>query len=366
MGAVRKVLHLKYQSLGPYESFLEELLMSSQDFKPEFWYLKEAANGRKSPVDSRKFESLSRLWSCADISSFDLIHAHFGTSALLALPLVYRDKLPLVVSFYGHDFTAFPRRWLGLGGFLLRRVFKEATTLIAMSKPMGQELIRLGAPGFKIEIGLPGLRKVGFRKDPVTRVDRLLMGSALKEKKNHALVLRSLRLLKDRGLKLRLWILGDGPLKPALEVMVRSLGIQGQVGFEGSYCGTSELYRYFRGSDLFLHPSKRARNGDGEGVPTAILEALGAGMPVLTSKHAGLDQVFSDSVLTVNEHSVEELSSTLARLCTRPEILHPYQIRAQLWAQEHLNPRDLLLTREAIYSRALEGIKKNTPGFSLS
>ena len=182
MDTDRKVLHFKYQSLGPYETFLSELLINGNQ-QSEFWFVKEAVDGKNSPIPSKKFGELKNLWAQRDFSGFDLIHAHFGTSALLALPLVQRSKLPLVVSFYGHDYTAFPRRWFGLGRFLLRAVFRKADAIVAMSSVMRDELVRLGADREKVQIALPGMRKLGYKKGLITRVERLLMGSSLKEKK---------------------------------------------------------------------------------------------------------------------------------------------------------------------------------------
>lgn len=359
MATLKRIIHFKLQSIGFFEVFLQVLFKGNPSLYQEFWFLKEAENSRPSPIPVRSFSNLLRLWFCEDVKKFDLIHVHFGTNALLVIPLVLRSRLPLVVSFYGYDVNAFPSKWFGLGGSLLKLVFRSATKLIAMSQPMAERLVELGAEKSKIEILLPGIQNLAFTKEPVKKIERLLMVSALKEKKNHLLVLEAMKLLLGRGIDIRLSIVGHGPLLESLKSIASDFGLDEQVNFEGSYREINELAQYLKNSDLLLHPSKRACNGDGEGVPASILEGLSVGMPIISSKHNQMDRVFKNSVLYVDENSPEELAQLLQNICNDPESLHEWQKNALQWSDQNLNTSILERDRLEIYRSAYEESQRN-------
>ena len=144
-----------------------------------------------------------------------------------------------------------------------------------------------------------------------------------------------------------------------MKVIASDFGLDKQVNFEGSYRDINELAQYLKNSDLLLHPSKRAPNGDGEGVPASILEGLSVGMPIISSKHNQMDRVFKNSVLYVDENSPEELAQLIESIYTDPESLHECQKNALQWSDQNLDTAILERDRLEIYRSAYEESQRN-------
>ena len=111
-----RILHFKFKSLGPCETFIERqlrLFRDLEDIKADFFYIKNTPNELPCPIDSSSgWIKYFRLFFISREQLPDVIHAHFGSNALLILVLTCFRKLPLVVSFYGHDVGSFPKKKL--------------------------------------------------------------------------------------------------------------------------------------------------------------------------------------------------------------------------------------------------------------
>jgi glycosyltransferase involved in cell wall biosynthesis len=84
-------------------------------------------------------------------------------------------------------------------------------------------------------------------------------------------------------------IAGDGPQLEDLRSLARNLGISAQVFFTG-FLPQEKLRGSFAESHLFLHPSELGPDGDQEGVPNAMLEAMASGLPVFATTHGGIPE----------------------------------------------------------------------------
>jgi colanic acid/amylovoran biosynthesis glycosyltransferase len=369
MACDRFVIHFKLQSLGQYESFIERQLQGSKDYDPSFFYIRQASQGRLSRIPSRKLGFTGWLpWVISPAKELGagqgVIHAHFGSNALLAFPATLGSSLPLVVSFYGHDYSVFPRRFLGLGKWMLQRLFRSAETIIAMTDFMRCRLVELGCPQRKIVIYFPGIRSLEFSKRKLSSLSNLLMVSALRPKKNHLLVIKALKILKDRGLSFTLNIVGDGPLRGEIQSLVKRCELEDSVRLRGRYQSDSELIRYFEESDLLLHPSTQDESGDSEGLPSSILEALSVGLPTVISEHAGLAKELRHGVSVVSEHDPLDLARTLEELSGDLPKLQALQNDAREFYRQRFLNTDFVAEREAIYENAVRefNLKKGYRG----
>ena len=78
-----------------------------------------------------------------------------------------------------------------------------------------------------------------------------------------------------------------------LRELARGLGIEQKVSFSGLV--SQELLReLLYTSHFFLHPSETARDGNQEGVPNSMLEAMASGLPVFATKHGGIPEAIED------------------------------------------------------------------------
>ena len=324
-----RILHFKFKSLGPCETFIERqlrLFRDLEDIKADFFYIKKTPNELPCPIDSSSgWIKYFRLFFISREQLPDVIHAHFGSNALLILVLTCFRKLPLVVSFYGHDVGSFPKKNLGLNRFFYHFLFKYSQAVIAMTEPMSKELIALGCPSDKISKYFVGVDPLRSRNRKSSSLRNLLMVSSLRPKKNHALVLRALAYLKFLDINLELKIIGDGPSRNKLENLITKLNLSDQVQFMGHISDREELSNFYNWADLMLHPSCQDSTGDQEGLPSSIVEAFSTGIAVVLSDHVGLRQIFSGAGIYTDPHDEKELVEIMKGLYHSPKILQTFE-----------------------------------------
>ncbi len=249
-----------------------------------------------------------------------LVHAHFGTDAVSALPLARRNALPLLVTFHGYDITSrlLPTRAGERYRRKLSEVFDYATRLIAVSDFIAGRLAELGAPEQKIRIHRIGIPAEAapvageVSRSGITFVGRLV------EKKGVEDLFDAVAALPEplrRATPVR--IIGGGHLRESLGALSRRHDID--VEFLGPK-SPSEVAAALSRSAIFCGPSKTAPDGDAEGFGMVFLEAARAGLPVAAYRHGGVPEAVLDGVtgLLADEGDVQGLSDRLETLLTDP------------------------------------------------
>ena len=220
-----------------------------------------------------------------------VIHAHFGQMGFLALPLKRALGVPLVTTFYGYDMSVLPHlpRWAAR----LARLFREGDLFLAEGPCMQQRLIELGAPAEKIRIQRIAIHPERYPAWQPNRagVPVVLFVGRFTEKKGLLDALAAVRDVVRRGQSVRFRIVGDGPLRTAVEQFVAANGMAGYVEFLGMQ-PHPEVIRELVAANVCSPPSRTASNGDTEGgAPTIILEAQAVGVPIVTTQHADIPNV---------------------------------------------------------------------------
>lgn len=125
-------------------------------------------------------------------------------------------------------------------------------------------------------------------------------------------------------------IIGDGPLRQPLEALASELGIAEQVSFLGSLAH-QDVKEWLRRSHAFVLPSVTARNGDVEGIPVALMEAMAAGLTVVSSNHSGIPELIEDQKtgFLADERDVETLASRLRFVAEHPEQCEDVALQAR-------------------------------------
>ena len=243
-----------------------------------------------------------RVWATvAQREDVRLIHAHFGTAGIQALPLAKALGLPLLVTFHGYDaskalrFDAYRRS--------LEKLFEYAE-VITVSRDMATRLIDCGADPARMRVlhcGIPVhefqmlTRKAISAKVAAEEPIQFLQVASFALKKGHRYTFEAFAQHLKRHPKNRLTLIGDGGERRALERLARDLGIREQVEFAG-WVAPSEVAGYLQRADVFLHHSVTGANGDKEGIPTSIMEAMATGLPVVSTRHSGIPELVADGV----------------------------------------------------------------------
>ncbi len=254
-----------------------------------------------------------------------LVHAHFGRDALRGLVLARLMGVPALATFHGYDATVLPP-WSWRHGcsalrwrWYRRRLRVRLTgglTCIAVSRFIRDRLLALGAPSDRVHVRYIGVDLDTLDEPLRHRIEhrgaRVLFVGRLVEKKGCGdLLAACARVAATRALELT--VIGDGPLRPRLEAMAREvLPTVRFLGAQPPVVVRAELAR----ARVFCGPSKRALDGDAEGLGMVFLEAQAMGVPVVSYRSGGIPEAVADgsSGDLVAEGDVEGLAAAIVRL----------------------------------------------------
>lgn len=305
---------------------------------------------------------LSRVWASRTLTAFaaegpyDVVHCHFGDVGTRYGFAAEFLGAPLITSFYGWDCSSYPR---ALGASVFDRLFDTADRVTALSQEMSDRLEALGCPRERIRILHIGAdpeafhcteRKPKREGEPI----RVLTVGRLVEKKGIEYGLRAVANVSAWFPALRYDIVGGGPLRGKLEELARGLGIDDRVTFHGVQTG-SFVRQAMCAADVFLAPSVTARYGSQEGTPTVLMEAASAGLPVISTMHAGIPEVVLDGVsgFLVPERDAEALAARLGDLLACAERWAAMGAAGRRHIERNYNVRLLSGELEALYREVL-------------
>jgi colanic acid/amylovoran biosynthesis glycosyltransferase len=243
-----------------------------------------------------------------------LLHIYFGHIAVLLQPLIRHWRTPTIVSFHGADVL------VDMQKPSYRNATEEMLTLVkrvlVRSESLKRAVIELGCASQKIEIQRTGIPLNDFafrgRNAPDRGEWRLLQAGRLIEKKGIKTTLRALTKFLREFPAARLTIAGGGPQLAELQSLARELQIDAAVRFPG-FVSQEQLRELLYASHIFLHPSETGRDGNQEGVPNSMLEAMATGLPAFATRHGGIPEAVEDNVsgILVEEHDYESLGNAL-------------------------------------------------------
>lgn len=130
------------------------------------------------------------------------------------------------------------------------------------------------------------IRRLSETQDVEKRTFTICMAGRLNRQKRYDRALEAMRLLKEEGYDIELWILGGGELDAALKSMAESLGVFAMCDFKGFI---RPAYPYMRVADIFLNTS------EAEGYPLVLCEALCLGLPVVATDITGAHEILDNS-----------------------------------------------------------------------
>ncbi len=286
----------------------------------------------------------------------DIMHLSAFKSVVLGRLLARLNKLPSIVHIHDAHKLPAPLR-------LLSRIqAKQTRAVIAVSKAIAAFASEhYGFRDDQIRVFFNGIDIDRFGRNRAERRDRMRAELGIGEEsvavgvvgrlapgKGQDVALEAMRTALGRCSRLRLFIIGGGPLRPHLEALAAELEIQNQVTFLGHRPDIADIYA---GLDMTIVPSVLV-----EGMGLVAIEAMASGVPVIAHKIGGLPEIIEDGV---NGHLVEtgngeQLSSRVVELATdqerRSRMAHEASLRTAKFSVE--NHAQSLLN---LYSEILDG-----------
>jgi colanic acid/amylovoran biosynthesis glycosyltransferase len=230
-------------------------------------------------------------------------------------------RAPLVSAFHGYDLSRLLRE---KRPGLYSRLFARGELMLPVSDYFRERLISIGCPPEKVRVHRMGVdtRSLPFRERTTApgMPIRFLSVCRLVEKKGLETGLHAFAMLQKEFPSATWDIVGDGPQRAQLEELRTALSLTGSVVLRGA-APREQVRKLLYDSHVFLAPSVTATNGEQEGIPVAIMEAMAVGLPVVSTLHSGIPELVRDGLtgLLVPERDPAALADALGRLARLPE-----------------------------------------------
>ena len=230
---------------------------------------------------------------------FDCIDAHYvypdGFAAVLLGKLL---GVPVVVSVRGTDINVFPS--FSMIRPMLLWTLRNAGGIVAVSAALKRALINLGLPAEAVCVIPNGVDLARFHPIPQSQA-RCLLGlpkegkiavsvGSLTEGKNQSMLISAFAQVSEVQPELRLYILGEGPLQPTLQALIRTLHLTEKVMLVGAK-PNEELAMWFSAADVSCLASSR------EGWPNVLMESIACGTPVVATRVGGVPEIITSPEL---------------------------------------------------------------------
>lgn len=137
----------------------------------------------------------------------------------------------------------------------------------------------------------------------------------LQQKKGQSVLVDACKTLIDRGYRFQCTLIGDGPLRSELEGQISSLSLEGVVAITG-FASEEIVKEAIERCTIFCLPSVVTEDGDSDGIPIALMEAMAMERPCVSTEAGGIGELITNDVdgLLVRQRSVPELADALSRL----------------------------------------------------
>jgi glycosyltransferase involved in cell wall biosynthesis len=160
------------------------------------------------------------------------------------------------------------------------------------------------------------------RQRPFLAANNTIVGvGQLKERKGYQYLIEACAILRDRGVSFQCNIIGEGLMRPVLEEKIDRLGLRNFVQLCGAMAQEDVIHAYEEAA-IFCLPVVIGEDGDQDGIPNVILEAMAMELPVVSTHRQAIEEVIEDGVngLLVQPGDAEALANALETLLNQPEL----------------------------------------------
>jgi colanic acid/amylovoran biosynthesis glycosyltransferase len=285
----------------------------------------------------------------------DLMHVHFGVMAVEFMQVCRKMNVPLLVTFHGYDITAAIQRDPSYGR-ALSRLFEQMTLGIAISAEMKGRLMALGCSPEKIFVSYLGIPLNEFLYTDRTSRDgpvRLLHAGRFSATKGVPDLIRAFSAEFKKEDQVELIIVGDGEEKALVLQAIEASKIKEKIKFLGKL-NNEELKQWRADSDVFVLNCRTPMSGDKEGLPIALLEASCTGLPIISTKHSGIEEgvLHEQTGLLVDEYDQQALSQAMRKMMNGNLRLQ-YGKNGRQWMEEQFDLVKCNKVMDAIYKSSV-------------
>lgn len=273
------------------------------------------------------------------------IHAHWATyPALVAWAIQRFEGIPYSITAHAHD--------IFLPNPLLAAKIEESGFTVTISGFNRDHLAgrcgpRAAAKIHVIHCGVP-LDQFRMREAPAAGPPRLVSVGRMVEYKGFPTLLKALATLRGRGRDVSLDLIGDGPLEGRIRDVVRDLRLDGSVRLMGART-QEEVRSALAGATSCVLACERGRNGEMDGIPVVLMEAMALGVPVVSTRLSGIPEIVEDgrTGLLAAPADPGSLASAVDRVIQDPDLAARLTAAARLKVEAEF---DVAKSAEALHA----------------
>ncbi len=252
------------------------------------------------------------------------VHAHFATHATTNAWLIRRlTGIPYSFTAHAHD--------IYVDTTFLERKVCDSAAVVAISEYGRNRMVacapdcadRIRVVHLGVDLAEASLRRArrARRTHHADGPARLLCVARLDPTKGHSVLLDAVATLGRDGRDVELTLIGEGDQRPAIEAQVVRLGLAPRVRLLGARTH-DEVFDLMEEADVVVSASVESPDGDAEGIPVTLMEAMAIGVPVVATRTAGVPELVVDGEtgILVDQHDARGLADAIARLLEDPEL----------------------------------------------
>lgn len=286
-----------------------------------------------------------------------LLHIYFGHIAPQFIPLMKVWPHPIVVSFHGADAGVDMAKPKHLAR--QKEVFDLADKILCRSDSLARDVIALGCAPEKVGIQRTGIPLEAWpfqlRSAPTDGAWRLVQSCRFIAKKGLDLTVAAFASIAKEFPHSTLTLIGEGPEKAVLEQQIASLGITDRVRFTG-FISEDSVRAEVAAAHLFVHPSRTSADGNREGVPNSMLEAMATGLPVVATTHGGIPEavIHGESGLLTAESDAEALARAMRQILSDEPLRERLSVGARHQVETHFSRDGQIRLLEQCYKDLMQ------------
>jgi glycosyltransferase involved in cell wall biosynthesis len=320
----------------------------------------EAYQSKSSPIyalpmkHKADFSPYKKIREIIKTEQYDIVHSHMPRTVTISRLASLTAKVPMVHHIHSPTLYESPNIITNLmSGFLERISLIGADRIIPCSEGMGRYARLIGIGKKRITVVLNGIPEIGpdTTKQGPSDVWVFGMVALFRPRKGLEYLLNAMQKLKEKDFKFRLRAIGgfkSVEYQKQINQLVEKLDIADLIDWVGF---TKKVPEELRKLDCFILPSTK-----GEGLPIAILEAMSAGLPVITTNIAGSNEVIRDGVdgYFCNPEDSRTLAISMEKLMSQPDKWIKLSKNAYKRQQEHFSEDSMSSGIARIYDEILE------------
>jgi colanic acid/amylovoran biosynthesis glycosyltransferase len=316
--------------------------------------------GAAAPLGLQRLDAMRlSLWLAKN--QVKVVFCEYLPVALLAAPVCRRLRIPVVAHAHGYDITAYPRQpgW----GERYRRQLPLLDDVVVVSSLMKEQVLRYGVTPERVHV-IPCGTDVPRAADPLTdphdKPVILVAVGRLVAKKGPLFLLESFRRIRSR-VPATLLVIGDGPFREPMEQFIKATGLEDSVVLLGEV-PHAEIRMHLRRATVFLQHSVTANDGDEEGLPVSILEAMSESVPVVATDHAAIrDAVHHEKTgMLVSPGDCAAMADSTVQLLTQPNLRVGMGAAARACVESSFSVENELRDLRSILGRHWRGIARDS------